>query len=119
MRFDVVEVTDGESVVECLVAPEHANTRGVVHGGVLSALMDMACGMAVAYQPSSGGRGAVTLSLTVNYVRPATIGARLRAVAKRAGSGKQIVACEAAVHDQAGVMVAMGVATMRVVADGR
>jgi uncharacterized protein (TIGR00369 family) len=96
MRFDVVEVTDGESVVECLVAPEHANTRGVVHGGVPSARMDMACGMAVAYQPSSGGRGAVTLSLTVNYVRPATIGDRLRAIAKRAG-----------------------VATMCVVADGR
>jgi uncharacterized protein (TIGR00369 family) len=119
MRFDLVERTDGGSVVECLAAPEHANTRGVVHGGVLSALIDMACGVAVAYQPSFGGRAAVTVSLTVNYVQPATIGDRLRAVGKRAGSGKQIVVCEAAVHNQAGVMVAMGVATMRVVGDGR
>src|SRR5579859_7611 len=99
MRFDIVERTDGGSIVECLVAQEHANTRGVAHGGVLSALIDMACGVAVAYQPSSGGRGAVTVSLTVNYLQPALIGDRLRAVGKRVGTGKRIVACEAAVYD--------------------
>lgn len=115
MRFQVVDRADGRAVVECLVGPEHANTRGVVHGGVLSALIDMVCGVAVAYQPSVEGRAAVTVSLTVNYLQPATIGDRLRAIGKRAGSGKRIVACEAAVYDQAGVMVAMGVATMRVV----
>ncbi len=102
MRFDVVERTDGRAVVERPVGPEHANTRGVVHGGVLSALIDMVCGVAVSYQPSVEGRAVVTVSLTVNYLQPATIGDRLRAVGKRAGSGKRIVACEAAVHDQAG-----------------
>lgn len=114
MGFDVVERSDGGSIIECLVEAEHANTRGVVHGGVLSALIDMACGVAVAYQPSIGGRGAVTVSLTINYLQPALIGDRLRAVGKRAGNGKRIVACEAAIYDQAGSMVAMGVATMRV-----
>ena len=114
MGFDVVERSDGGSIIECLVEAEHANTRGVVHGGVLSALIDMACGVAVAYQPSIGGRGAVTVSLTINYLQPALIGDRLRAVGKRAGNGKRIVACEAAIDDQAGSMVAMGVATMRV-----
>jgi acyl-CoA thioesterase len=114
MRFDVLERSEGGSVVECLVAQEHANTRGVVHGGVLSALIDMACGVAVAYQPSFGGRAAVTVSLTVNYLQPALIGDRLRAVGKRVGSGRRIVACEAAIYSQTGAMVAMGVATMRV-----
>jgi uncharacterized protein (TIGR00369 family) len=114
MGFDVVERSDGGSVIECRVEAEHANTRGVVHGGVLSALIDMACGVAVAYQPSIDGRSAVTVSLTINYLQPALIGDRLRAVGKRAGSGKRIVACEAAIYDQAGTMVAMGVATMRV-----
>lgn len=114
MGFDVVERSDGGSIIECLVEAEHANTRGVVHGGVLSALIDMACGVAVAYQPSIGGRGAVTVSLTINYLQPALIGDRLRAVGKRAGNGKRIVACEAAIYNQAGSMVAMGVATMRV-----
>jgi uncharacterized protein (TIGR00369 family) len=115
MGFDVVERTDGQSVVECVVTAEHTNTRGVVHGGVLSALIDMACGVAVAYQPSIGGRAAVTVSLTINYLQPALLGDRLRGVGKRAGNGKRIVACEAEIYDQAGNMVAMGVATMSVV----
>jgi acyl-coenzyme A thioesterase 13 len=115
MGFDVVERTDGQSVVECLVTAEHTNTRGVVHGGVLSALIDMACGVAVAYQPSVGGHAAVTVSLTINYLQPALLGDRLRVVGKRAGNGKRIVACEAEIYDQAGNMVAMGVATMTVV----
>ncbi len=115
MRFDVVERGESGSVVECVVAEEHANTRGVVHGGVLSSLIDMACGVAVAYQPSFGGRPAVTVSLTINYLQPALIGDRLRAVGKRVGSGRRVVACEAAIYSQTGAMVAMGVATMRVV----
>jgi uncharacterized protein (TIGR00369 family) len=117
MSFDVVERTEAGSVIECVVSQEHANTRGVVHGGVLSALLDMACGVAVAYQPSYGGRAAVTVSLTVNYLQPAMVGDRLRAVGKRTGTGRRIVACEAAIYTQTGAMVAMGVATMRIVGE--
>ena len=117
MGFEVVERSEDGSVIECVVSPQHANTRGVVHGGVLSALIDMACGVAVAYQPSYGGRAAVSVSMTVNYLQPAMVGDRLRAVAKRARSGRRIVACEAAIYTQTGAMVAMGIATMRVIGE--
>jgi len=115
MGFDVVECTDGRAAVECLIVAEHANTRGIAHGGVMSSLVDMACGAAVAYQPSVEGRGAVTLSLTVNYVRPAQVGDRVRVVGVRCGDGKKIVACRAEATNQSGVVLAMGVATLRVV----
>jgi uncharacterized protein (TIGR00369 family) len=115
LSFDVLEREDGRSLVECVIAPKHTNTRGVAHGGVISALIDMACGVAVAYQPSIGGKAAVTVSLTVNYVLPAKLGDRLRAAGKRCGKGKRIVACEAEITNQDGEIVAVGVATMTVV----
>jgi uncharacterized protein (TIGR00369 family) len=115
MGFDVTERTDGGSVVECTVAPEHANTRGVAHGGIMSALVDMACGVAVAYQPAVGGKPAVTVALTVNYLHPAQIGDRLRAAGKRCGTGRRTFVAQAEITNQDGVVVAVGVATMRVV----
>ncbi len=115
MGFDVVECTDGRAAVECDIVATHANTRGIAHGGVMSSLIDMACGAAVAYQPSVEGRGAVTVSLTVNYLRPAHVGDRVRVVGNRCGDGKRVVACRAEATNQAGVVLAMGVATLRVV----
>jgi acyl-CoA thioesterase len=113
--MDLLERTDGRAVVECVVLPEHANTRGAAHGGVISSLIDMACGAAVAYQPSIEGKGAVTVALTVNYLHPAAQGERLRAVGMRVGTSKRIVTSRAEVTNQAGVVLAVGVATLRVV----
>ena len=115
MAFDLVECVDGHAAVECLIVAPHANTRGIAHGGVMSSLIDMACGAAVAYQPSVDGHGAVTVSLTVNYVHPAHVGDRVRVVGSRCGDGKRIVSCRAEATNQAGVVLAMGMATLRVV----
>jgi uncharacterized protein (TIGR00369 family) len=115
MGFDLVERTDGRAVVECTVVAAHANTRGIAHGGVMSALIDTACGGAVAYQPSAEGRPAVTVSLTVNYLHPAHVGDRLRAVGTRRGTGKRILTCAVEVNNQAGTLLAVGIATLRAV----
>jgi uncharacterized protein (TIGR00369 family) len=134
LGFDLVERSDGRAVVECTVVPAHANTRGIAHGGIMSALMDTACGGAVAYQPSSGGRPAVTLSLTVTYLQPAHVGDRLRAVGFRCESPAQpnadagstgaraggeaprrarTLAARVEVTNGSGVLLAVGLATMR------
>jgi uncharacterized protein (TIGR00369 family) len=138
LGFDLVERSDGRAVVECTVVPAHANTRGIAHGGIMSALMDTACGGAVAYQPSSGGRPAVTLSLTVTYLQPAHVGDRLRAVGLRCdsqpapqarasapspaggGSGpadplnkQRTQSARVEVTNGSGVLLAVGLATMR------
>jgi uncharacterized protein (TIGR00369 family) len=120
LGFDLVERSDGHAVVECTVVAAHANTRGIAHGGIMSALMDTACGGAVSYQPSTGGRPAVTLSLTVTYLFPAHVGDRLRAEAfrseSRAGApaGKQRTVCaRVEVTSASGQLLAVGLATMR------
>src|SRR5690606_32899270 len=83
MGTRLVERNDGEACVELRVRDEHANTRGIAHGGVVASLADTAAGSAVAYLPSVGGRGVATVALTTSYLAPVRAGDVLRARARR------------------------------------
>ena len=82
LGMQVEEIGEGRAVIsmpysDALVGDPRT---GVVHGGVVSALMDTCGGAAVVCHPRSGGPTA-TIDLRIDYMRPARAGERLTAEA--------------------------------------
>lgn len=96
------------------VAEKHLNRSGVLHGGVLTTLIDTACGYVGCYNGEDRPpRRAFTLSLDCQFVATAALGARLIATARKTGGGRQIFFAQAEVHDQDGHLIGQGSATLR------
>jgi uncharacterized protein (TIGR00369 family) len=74
------------------------------HGGVISALIDIAGDYAVA---SKLGRGVPTIDLRVDYLRPARRG-ELRAVARTVKLGRTVGVADVELRDANGAVVAIG-----------
>lgn len=91
----------------------HINGIGVVHGGVIATLIDVACAHSGIYCTVPGNaRHAFTASLTVNLVGGVKEGT-IRAVARKRGGGKTLYYTSADVFDEAGTLIATGEAVCR------
>jgi acyl-coenzyme A thioesterase 13 len=80
---------DGSTVIGMWADDRHTNNRETVHGGVLSALADIAMGRNAARRtdpPSS----VVTVTLTVDFVAPARSGSWLEATATVQKAGRRL-----------------------------
>jgi len=64
---------DGELVLGLRAEERHANHRGTVQGGCLSTFADFAIGRAIE-NDADDGRDRATVSLTVDYLKPAKPG---------------------------------------------
>ncbi len=94
LGIEVVEVGEFYAVLECTVKPEYTNELGTAHGGFIASLVDSAMGVAANWD----GTTRFALSLNVNFLSPGYEGEKLRAVAKKAGGGRNIVFMEVNVY---------------------
>ncbi len=103
----------GETEVFLDVKPHHLNLGGVVHGGVLSTLLDIVCAQSGTYCPTRGNvRKAITLSLTTSFTGQCQ-GGTLRAVGKVRAKGSRVYHASGEVFDDKGNLLAMGEGTFR------
>ncbi|MDW5375994.1 PaaI family thioesterase [Halomonas sp. HP20-15] len=72
------------------IGPQHLNTQGSLHGGIIATLLDVACGYSgFCLATDDSGARAATISLTVHYMAKASQG-RLIARGRRTGGGRRI-----------------------------
>lgn len=91
------------------VEAHHLNRSGVMHGGVLTTLIDTACGYCGCYSAAGETpRRAFTLSLTTSFIGTAKAGQRLVATGRRSGGGISIFFAECEVRDEEGRLIGSG-----------
>lgn len=104
--------------------PEHARVRvpmrddlrqpvGLLHGGVISSLVESVCSRATALAVLGDGMMAMGQSISVNFIRPVTKGAA-EIHAKARHRGRTTWVWEAEVRDDAGKLCALAQMTIAV-----
>jgi uncharacterized protein (TIGR00369 family) len=94
------------------IAPVHCNARGLLHGGVISALADNAMGLACVMQIELSS--ALTVSLSMDFLAVGRIGQWLEVRAVPAKIGRTLAFADARIEAD-GEMIAKAVATFRIV----
>lgn len=100
---------DGRCSFALTVRPDHLNPYGVVHGGVVYALVDQAMGGALFSRLEPGERCA-TLEIKINYLTAVTSG-DLTADASLIQRTRRTGVVEARVHGDGGTLVAHATGT--------
>ena len=105
---------EGKAVLELELRQHHLNLAGVIHGGVLSSLLDIACAQAGLYCPHpEQARRAVTLSLTTTFTGQASSGV-IQIIGTLRSQGRRIFNSSGEVLDSDGRLLAMGEGTFRI-----
>ena len=92
--------TKGEGtdrMIGLLAEDKHCNSRGIVHGGLLATLADLALGYTIAFL-SDPPKSAVTASLTIDYVGSAKVGDWLEVHTDVQKSGGRLTFANCYVH---------------------
>ncbi len=100
---------EGTSRLELPAAEITHNLYGTVHGGVLAALIDSACGVALGTVMAQG-ETIVTVDLRINFIAPVKQGV-LIAEGKVIHKGRNTGVAEATIRSEEGQLVAKGMTT--------
>ena len=111
MSIGLREVTKGEATLILKYREELQNSMGVLQGGILGVLADVAGGVSLYSVMTDPLRVAIpTVEFKLNFLRPAK-GGDLVARAKVVNSGRQIGICQVEVSSEDGLLLATGIFT--------
>lgn len=104
-------IESGTVTVACAFHDGLTQQHGLLHGGVVASLVDVACGYA-ALTMLPDNREVLTVEFKINFLKPARTD-RLIAVGKVVQSGRTLTVCEGSVFDATRtVLIARMTATM-------
>ena len=104
----------GSSTWDYVVQTEHFNPHGVLHGGVVMALLDTAMGHAVAEIVVPEGAFNAAAQVNVHFLEPIRAGTiTARATVRK--HGKRLAVVEAEATDDAGRVVAVATSTHAII----
>lgn len=116
MNMEVLEAGQGRARLRLTIGNEHKNLYGILHGGVIAALLDSTCSIAVGTLLDLD-EAAVTLDQRVNFisnVKDGVIYGEGRAMHKGRYTGVGL----GEVRDEEGNLVAVGMTTVFVIRRG-
>ena len=90
-------VESGTVTITCLFNEGLTQQHGLLHGGVMASLVDVACGYA-ALSVMPADREVLTVEFKINFMRPANTD-RLIAVGQVLKAGRTVTVCEGSVFD--------------------
>lgn len=111
--IEALEVVDGRTRLRLVAGPESLNQLGIVHGGLLATLADVAMGSAARV---ACGRAVMTLDMQVAFLTPGR--GTLIAEGRVVRAGRSLLFCEAEVHDETGGLVIRATGLMKPVREG-
>jgi len=117
LGMKIAKVSEGKATMTMAVGKRFHNPMGTLHGGIITDLADAAMGIAT-ISTLEEGEVFTTLELKMNFVRPVFSG-RITAEGSVLHRGKTIALAEVLVTDDAGKMVAKGVATQMIIKTDR
>ena len=102
------EAADGKARTEITLSPDHQGYAGVVHGGIIAAVLDEV----MVYAALTLGRWAATAEMTVRYRKPAKLGVPLSVTGEVAGHQRRLVECRAELRAPDGELLATATGKM-------
>lgn len=110
LSMEVLDAGDGRSHFRLTVTGDHHNLYGILHGGVIAAILDSTCTIAVAslLEP---GEYSYTLDQRINYISTVK-GGVLYGRGRTIHRGRKTAVSEGEVRDDEGNLIAFGVSTL-------
>ncbi|KUP94422.1 PaaI family thioesterase [Tritonibacter horizontis] len=103
----------GACTVRLEVQSQHLNRHGILHGGMVATVMDVACGnTASQYFDPLGHAAVVTVALNLSYIAATGPGSVI-ATARPTGGGKSTVHVYGELHDGQGSLLATATGVFR------
>ena len=111
LQVEILELCEGETIFSMKVRRELTNLSGILHGGAVGSLIDMAMNLAC----FSLGRQATVLGFNTNFLQGAMEGDTVKAAAKVLHSGRSTMVVESRVTDSKGKLLAKARGTFFVI----